>query len=82
MMTNATIAQKVQKVDGETVDVTYKGGEKKITIPTDVPIVGLVPAEHSDIEPGAHVFVPTEKQADGTLLAGAVLFGKGVVPPM
>jgi hypothetical protein len=27
-------------------------------------------------------FVPTEKQADGTLLAGAVLFGKGVVPPM
>ena len=82
MMTNATIAQKVQKVDGETVDVTYKGGEKKITIPTNVPIVGLVPSEHSDIEPGAHVFVPTEKQADGTLLAGAVLFGKGVVPPM
>ena len=82
MMTNATIAQKVQKVDGETVDVTYKGGEKKITIPTKVPIVGLVPSEHSDIEPGAHVFVPTEKQADGTLLAGAVLFGKGVVPPM
>jgi hypothetical protein len=64
------------------VDVTYKGGEKKITIPTDVPIVGLVPAEHGDIEPGAHVFVPTEKQTDGTLLAGAVLFGKGVVPPM
>jgi len=82
MMTNATIAQKVQKVDGETVDVTYKGGEKKITIPDNVPIVGLVPSEPSAIEPGAHVFVPTEKQADGTLLAGAVLFGKGVVPPM
>lgn len=82
MMTNATIAQKVQKVDGETVDVTYKGGEKKIIIPTNVPIVGLVPSQPSDIEPGAHVFVPSEKQADGTLLAGAVLFGKGVVPPM
>jgi hypothetical protein len=27
-------------------------------------------------------FVPTEKQTDGTLLAGAVSFGKGVVPPM
>ena len=80
MMTNATIAQKVQKVDGDTVDVTYKGGEKKITIPTSVPIVGLVPSEHSDIEPGAQSLVPTEKQADGTLLAGAVLFGKGVVP--
>jgi hypothetical protein len=82
MMTNATIAQKVQKVDGETVDVTYKGGEKKIIIPSNIPIVGLVPSEQSDIEPGAHVFVPSEKQADGTLLAGAVLFGKGVVPPM
>jgi hypothetical protein len=82
MMTNATIAQKVQKVDGDTVNVTYKGGEKKIAIPNNVPIVGLVPFEHSDIEPGAHVFVPTEKQADGTLVAGAVLFGKGVVPPM
>ena len=32
--------------------------------------------------PDAHVFVPTEKQTNGTLLAGAVLFGKGVVPPM
>ena len=72
----------LQKVDGKAVDVTYKGGEKKITIPSNIPIVGLVPSEHSDIEPGAHVFVPTEKQPDGTLLAGAVLFGKGVVPPM
>jgi hypothetical protein len=42
MMTNATIAQKVQKVDGDTVNVTYKGGEKKIAIPNNVPIVGLV----------------------------------------
>jgi hypothetical protein len=82
MMTNATIANKVQGVSGDTVTVTYKGGEKKITIPTNVPIVAVVPAEESDITPGANVFVPTEKQADGTLLGGAVLFGKGVVPPM
>jgi hypothetical protein len=82
MMTNATIANKVQGVDGETVTVNYKGGEKKITIPTNVPIVALVVADKSDITPGANVFVPTEKQADGTLLSGAVLFGKGVVPPM
>jgi len=82
MMTNATIANKVQGVSGDTVTVTYKGGEKKITIPTNVPIVAVVPSEKSDITPGANVFVPTEKQADGTLLSGAVLFGKGVVPPM
>jgi hypothetical protein len=83
MMTNATVATKVAAVDGETVTVTYKGGEKKITIPANVPVVALVPADKSDIKPGAHVFVPTDKQADGTLLSGAVLFGKdGVVPPM
>jgi hypothetical protein len=82
MMTNATIANKVQSVDGETVNVTYKGGEQKITIPENIPIVGLVPAEHGDVKSGDVVFVPTEKQPDGTLLSGAVLFGRGVVPPM
>ena len=48
----------------------------------NVPIVALVPADKSEITPSVVVFVPTEKQADGTLLSGAVLFGKGVVPPM
>lgn len=83
MMTNATVANAVKGVDGQTVTVTYKGGEKKIDIPANVPIVALVPADKSDITPGAIVFVPTEKQADGTLVSGAVLFGKdGVIPPM
>ena len=83
MMTNATIANAVKSVEGQTVTATYKGGEKKIDIPGNVPIVGLVPADASDITPGAIVFVPTEKQADGTLVGGAVLFGKdGVIPPM
>ena len=80
MMTNATIADKVQSVDGETVTVTYKGGEKKITIPMNVPIVALVPTDKSEITPSMIVFVPTEKQADGTLLSGAVLFGKALCP--
>jgi hypothetical protein len=36
-----------------------------------------------DIAPGAVVFVPAERQSDGSLHAGAVLFGKdGVIPPM
>src|SRR5450432_2735506 len=33
MMTNATVANAVKAVDGQTVTVTYKGGEKKINIP-------------------------------------------------
>jgi hypothetical protein len=83
MMTNATVANAVKSVDGQTVTATYKGGEKKIDIPANVPIVAVVPADKGDITPGAIVFVPTEKQADGTLISGAVLFGKdGVIPPM
>jgi ribosomal 30S subunit maturation factor RimM len=73
----------VKSVEGQTVTATYKGGEKKIDIPANVPIVAVVPADKGDITPGAIVFVPTEKQADGTLVSGAVLFGKdGVIPPM
>ena len=83
MMTNATVASAVKGVDGQTVTVTYKGGEKKIDIPANVPVVALVPATVADITPGAIVFVPTERQSDSSLHGGAVLFGKdGVIPPM
>jgi hypothetical protein len=83
MMTNATVANAVKAVDGQTVTVTYKGGEKKINIPADVPVVALVPASNDDIAVGAIVFVPTERQSDGSLHSGAVLFGEdGVIPPM
>ena len=83
MMTNATVANAVKGVDGQTVTVTYKGGEKKIDIPANVPVVALVPATREEIKPGAIVFVPTQRQPDGVLNGGAVLFGKdGVIPPM
>lgn len=83
MMTNATVANAVAGVDGQNVTLTYKGGEKKIAIPANVPVVALVPAAKGDIAAGEIVFVPSEKQADGSLVSGAVLFGKdGVVPPM
>jgi hypothetical protein len=83
MMTNATVASAVNSVDGQKVTVTYKGGEKKIDIPANVPIVALVPATVADITPGAIVFVPTERQSDSSLHCGAILFGKdGAIPPM
>ena len=83
MMTNATVANAVKGVNGQTVTLAYKGGEKKIEIPADVPVVALVPATKEEIKPGAIVFVPTQRQADGSLNGGAVLFGKdGLTPPM
>jgi hypothetical protein len=83
MMTNATVANAVKGVAGQTVTLTYRGVEKKIDIPANVPVVSLVPATKNEIKPGAIVFVPTQRQSDGSLQAAAVLFGKdGVVPPM
>ena len=83
MMTNATVANAVKGVAGQTVTLTYRGVDKKIDIPANVPVVSLVPASKNEIKPGAIVFVPTQRQSDGSLQAAAVLFGKdGVVPPM
>jgi hypothetical protein len=83
MMTNATVVNAVKGVDGQKITVTYKGGEKKIDVPANVPVVAVVKGNKSEIVKGGAVFVPTEKQPDGSLKAGAVLYGKdGVIPPM
>jgi len=82
MMTNGAIGNMVRGVDGPTVTVTYRGGEKKIDIPMNVPVVELEPATKAR-SPGVMVFVPADKLADGALVAGAVVYGKdGVIPPM
>jgi thiosulfate reductase cytochrome b subunit len=39
MMTNATVSNAVKGVDGQTVTMTYKGGEKKIEIPQVCPLL-------------------------------------------
>jgi hypothetical protein len=83
MMTNATVANLVDGVEGRTVTLSYKDGEKKVTIPADTPIVTFSDAVKTDIKPGALVFVPTLRQADGTMNANRVVVGKdGVAPPM
>jgi hypothetical protein len=82
-MTNGTVGSSVESVEGPTVTVAYKGGERKITVGPDTPIVTLGPADKSDIKPGAPVFSATRKQADGSLTAVSVTLGKnGVAPPM
>lgn len=83
MMTNATVGKAVDGVDGRAVTLSYKGGEQTITIPADAPIVTFAEAAKADVKAGAPVFVPTQRQADGTMTAGRVVVGKdGVVPPM
>jgi hypothetical protein len=80
-MTNANVEQIVSAVDGRTLTLKYKDGEKKITVGPNTPIVTYVPGDKSDIKPGAKVFIVAVKQADGTLQGRAWRFGRDT-PPM
>jgi hypothetical protein len=82
-MTNANVDQIGTAVDGRTLTLKYKDGEKKISVPASAPIVTYVPGDKSDIKPGAKVFIVAVKQADGTLQGRAWRIGKdGLTPPM
>jgi hypothetical protein len=84
MMTNATVANMVKSVDGETITVKYKDGEQKIVVPPNAPIVTYVPGSMADLKPGAKIFiVAAVRQPDGTFTAARVNVGKdGLTPPM
>jgi len=83
-MTNGNVEQTVTGVDGHTLTVKYKDGDKKIVVPPDVPIVTYVLSDRSELKPGLQIFVAAAKrQPDGTLQAPRVNFGKdGLTPPM
>jgi hypothetical protein len=82
-MTNATVTNAVKDVEGRTLTLAYKGGERKISVAESTPIVTFAPATEADLKPGAAVFVPAQRGADGALSAGFVAVGtKGVAPPM
>jgi hypothetical protein len=86
-MTNATVATiaetKVDKVDGRTMSVKYKDGEKNVFVPANVPVITYAPTDKSALTPGAHVIIMATKAADGSYSAPAVNVGRdGLVPPM
>jgi hypothetical protein len=81
-MTNGSVGDLVTS-NGRTITVNYKGGQKKIVIPDDVPIVNLVPADRSLLKPGVKVVLQAQKADDGALNAVSISAGEnGVTPPM
>jgi hypothetical protein len=86
-MTNATVDTiadtKVDKIDGRFMTVSYKGGEKKVFVPDNVPVITYVPGDKAALTPGAHVIILGQKTTDGSFAAANVNVGKGgLVPPM
>ena len=83
-MTNANVEQTVAGVDGHTLTLKYKDGEKKIIVLPETAIVTYLPGDKSELKPGVKIFIAAaNKQPDGTLQAPRVNFGKdGLTPPM
>ena len=82
-MTNATVAQEVDANDGKSLSVRYKGGEKKVVVSPDTPIVNFVDGAKSELKAGAKIIAFVAKQSDGTLSSKRVLVGRdGITPPM
>jgi hypothetical protein len=83
-MTNANVEQTVAGVDGQTLTLKYKDGEKKIVLAPDTVVVTYVPGDTNELKPGTKVFIAAaKKQADGTLQAPRINYGKdGLTPPM
>jgi Domain of unknown function (DUF5666) len=82
-MTNANVEHVVTAVEGQTLALKYKDGEKRIFVPANTPVVVYVRGDQSDLKPGAKVFIAAIKQPDGTLQGRAWRVGRdGVTPPM
>ena len=83
-MTNATVAETVAGVNGQSILVKYKDGEKKVVVPPDTPIVTFVAGDKSELKPGAKIIIfSATKKEDGTLEAARVNVGRdGITPPM
>jgi hypothetical protein len=78
-MTNGTVG-KVQNASGRTLTVGYKGGEKQLVVPQDVPIAYIEAGKVEQLVKGAKVVVfPAD---DGKNARGVAVGKDGFQPPM
>ena len=81
-MTNGAVGRQVTAVDGQTLDITFKGGQSTIAVKPDTQIMSFLPGSASDLKGGAHVFVREAKPGpDGTLQAGTIVVGRDGLAP-
>lgn len=82
-MTNATVSDIVAKVQGHTLTLKFKEGEKTFAVTPETVIVTYVPGDKAELKPGAKVFIAAAtKQPDGSLEAPRINVGRNVDPPM
>jgi hypothetical protein len=81
-MTNGAAGSPVTAVDGLTVMVKYKDGEKKLLVTPTTPIVRYEVGNASSLKPGANFSIPAAtKKPDGTFETARINVGmNGAVP--
>ena len=81
-MTNGEAGNPVTGVDGLTLMVKYKGGEKKLIVSPTTPIVQYQISDNSALKPGSAISInAATKKPDGTFETSRVNVGlNGVVP--
>ena len=82
-MTNANVDAIVSTNNGEELTLSYKGGNQKIVVSQDVPIITFNSADRSLLRVGAQIFVISQQNPDGQYIALRILLGTdGMKPPM
>lgn len=83
-MTNGAVGRQISAVDGDKLEITYKGGTSTITLKPGTQIMAYTPGSPADLKPGAHIYVRDAKPAaDGVLEATGIVAGKdGFAPAM
>jgi lipoprotein-anchoring transpeptidase ErfK/SrfK len=81
-MTNGTVGD-LKVANGRYLTLMYKGGEQKVFVPENAPIITYEKATMTDVKKGDHVIVTATRNTDESLTATRIGVGKdGLVPPM
>ena len=67
-MTNGTVGD-LKVADGRYLTLTYKGGEQKVFVPPNAPIITYEKATMADVKKGDHVIVTATHNADESITA-------------
>ncbi len=82
-MTNAYVENMVKSTNGESVKVKYKDGEKTIVVTPQTVIAAVAKGDKSELKAGTSIVIfGSQKQADGSLLAKVMYYGRDVTPAM
>jgi hypothetical protein len=75
-MTNANVERvedvRVKDITGRLMTLKFKGGEVKVLVPPDIPVVKRVVADRNLLKAGAEVSIQATRNADGTLAADQI----------